>query len=213
MMNNKILLIGGGGHCKSVLDTVLENNTYTGIGIIDKAYNIGNTVMGIPIIGDDTLLSEFLNKGYRYAFVTIGTNINLRVKLLNYLEKMGYIIPNIFDKSSEISKHSIIDNGVFIGKGAIINAEVSIKKGAIINSGAIIEHDCKIGEFVHIAPGSVLSGEVIIGDYSQIGANTTIKQQVKIGANVVVGMGSVVTKNIPDGILAYGIPCKEVRKL
>ncbi|HHV30193.1 acetyltransferase [Acetivibrio mesophilus] len=214
-MNKKILLIGGGGHCKSVLDSLLNLNEYADIGIIDNKENAAKTVLGIPILGCDKNLPSLYKDGYSHAFVTVGSigNPSLRIKLFNALCEIGFIIPNIVDASSEVSKYARIGKGVFIGKQAIVNAGAVICDGTIINSGAIVEHDCEIGEFVHIAPGTVLSGGVKIGDHSHIGSNTTVKQGICIGSNCVIGMGSIVTKNIRDNVMAYGNPCKEVKKL
>lgn len=214
-MVKKLLLIGGGGHCKSVLDSIIQLETYQEIGIIDMKDKVGERIMDTPIIGCDDDLPKLYEEGYHYAFVTIGSigNPSLRIKLFKYLRDIGFETPSIIDPSATVSGYSNIDRGIYVGKQAIINTGAIINKGAIINSGSIVEHDCKIGDFVHIAPGTVLSGEVSIGDYSHIGSNSTIKQQVTIGSNSIIGMGSVVTKDIQDSILAYGNPCKEVKKL
>jgi sugar O-acyltransferase (sialic acid O-acetyltransferase NeuD family) len=212
-MNKKLLLIGGGGHCKSVLDSILELNEYSKVGIIDKKENIGKSILGIPIIGCDDDLCMLFNGGYHYAFVTVGSigDPSLRVKLFNMLEKIGFEIPNIIDLTAIVSNHVKMERGIFIGKNVVINAGTSIKRGSIINTSSIIEHDCVINQFCHIAPGTVLCGEVEVGDNSHIGAGSVIKQQIKIGFNTIVGMGSVVLKNIEDEIIAYGNPCREIK--
>lgn len=214
-MSKKLLLVGGGGHCKSVLDTVLNSKQYTDVGIIDMNEPIGSTMFGVPIIGRDSDLTSLFDEGYQYAFVTIGSvgNPALRIKLYNLLEEIGFQIPTIFDHSAEISNHVIIESGVFIGKNAIVNAGTLIKKGAIVNTGSIIEHDCRIESFVHIAPGAVLSGAVSIGKSTHIGSNSTIKQQVSIGSNSIIGIGSIVLNNLSSHVVAYGNPCKEIRSL
>lgn len=214
-MSKKILLIGGGGHCKSVLDSLLELDGYIEIGIIDKKENIGSTVMGAPVLGCDDDLRALFNDGYKYAFVTVGSigNASLRIKLYNILSEIGYEIPSIIDLSAKVSKYANIGQGVFIGKQSLINAGSLIEKGAIINSGTIIEHDCQIGAFAHIAPGAILGGGVTVGENSHIGSNAAIKQQVNIGSNSIIGMGSVLLQNIEDNIMAYGNPCREVKKL
>lgn len=214
-MNKRILLIGGGGHCKSVLDSLLELNQYVEIGIVDKKENLGKSLMGVPVVGCDDDLPTLFRDGYRYAFVTIGSigNPTLRIKLFNLLSEIGYEIPFIVDDSAKASKHAIIEQGVFIGKQSTINAGALIQKGAIINSGSIVEHDCQIGAFSHIAPGAVLGGEVVVGENSHVGSNTTVKQQIHIGSNSIIGMGSVVLQNIDHHTMAYGNPCREVKKL
>lgn len=214
-MDKNILLVGGGGHCKSVLDSLFRLNGFSKIGIIDRKENIGKCILGVPIIGtDDDLYNLFMN-GYKDAFVTVGSVgvPNLRIKLFNKLNDIGFNIPNIIDSTAIIGSSVNMDDGIFIGKRAIINASSIIGKGSIINSGAIIEHDCIIGEFVHIAPGAVLCGEVRIGNKTHIGANSVIKQQLNVGENSIIGIGSVVLKNIEDNIISYGNPCREGKKI
>jgi sugar O-acyltransferase (sialic acid O-acetyltransferase NeuD family) len=212
-MNKKILLVGGGGHCKSVLDSLLELDCYSTIGIIDKKQNIGQEILGVSIIGCDDDLPQLFSDGYNNAFVSVGSigNPKLRIKLFNKLCEIGFEIPNIVDPSAVLSSSIYIGNGVYVGKNAIINVGSIIHKGAIINNGAIIEHDCLIGDFAHIAPGTVLCGEVQVGKNTHIGANSVIKQRLKIGSDSIIGMGSVVLKDIEDNIIAYGNPCKGVR--
>jgi sugar O-acyltransferase (sialic acid O-acetyltransferase NeuD family) len=213
--NNKLLLLGGGGHCKSVIDSLLKTNSYTEVGIIDKKENVGESILGVPIIGYDDDLFKLYHNGYNNAFITIGSigNPSIRVKLFKVIEEIGFEIPNIIDINAIISEHVTLEKGIYIGKNAVINAGSFIGKCAIINTASILEHDCIIGKFSHISPGSVLCGEVKIGEYTHIGARSVVKQQVKIGANSLIGMGSVVLKNISENVMAYGNPCKEVAAL
>lgn len=214
-INKKLLLIGGGGHCKSVIDTLLKTMYYNEIGIIDKKDNIGKSILGIPIIGCDNDLIRLYKNGYTNAFITIGSvgNPSIRVKIFKIIKDIGFQMPNIIDSSAIISEHVTLEEGIYVGKNAVINAGSSIEKCAIINTGAIIEHDCIIEQFCHISPGSVLCGEVQIGAYTHIGARSAIKQQVRVGANTLIGMGSVLLKNVPENAIAYGNPCKEITTL
>lgn len=214
-MSKKILLIGGGGHCRSVLDSLLGLNEYEDVGIIDKKENIGRSIFGIPFIGCDEDLYNLFNLGYGYAFITVGSigYPSIRQNIFNQLCEIGFEIPSIIDASAQVSQHATIAPGVFVGKLCVVNAGTVIHKGAIINSGSIIEHDGQIGEFAHIASGSVLGGEVVIGEGTHIGSNSTIRQQINIGKNSIIGMGSVVLKNFENDIMGYGNPCEEVKKL
>lgn len=214
-MNKKLLLIGGGGHCKSVLDSILPSNEYTGIGIIDKNESSSGSVLGIPIIGCDDDLSKLYHDGYHYAYVTVGSTgeQSLRIKLYKMLETIGFEIPNIIDLTAIVSSHVKMERGIFIGKNVVVNAGTSIMDGSIINTASTIEHDCIISQFCHIAPKSLLCGEVEVGDNTHIGAGSVIKQQIKIGSNSIIGMGSVVLKDIKSNVVAYGNPCKEVKSL
>lgn len=215
MMDKKILLIGGGGHCKSVLDSILLVNDYSEIGIVDKEENIGTMVCSIPVVGCDNDLAKLYEDGYRYAFVTLGSigNPIRRIELFTMLEKRRFIIPNIIDPSSVISNFVSVENGIYIAKNVVVNNGVSIKRGAIINTSATVEHDCIINAFSHIAPGAVLCGGVKIGENTHIGAKTVVKQYVEVGTNSIIGMGSNVLCDIGDFTLAYGNPCKGVCSL
>lgn len=214
MMNKRLLLIGGGGHCRSVLDSVSVLNEFSDIGVIDSCDKIGTQILGVPIIGCDGDLTQLFDNGYKYAFVTVGSigDPRRRVALFERLCEIGFEIPSVVDSSSVVSCHAKLGKGVFVGKNAVINAGSRIQEGSIVNTGAIIEHDCLIGKFVHIAPGSVLCGEVQIGANTHIGAKTVVKQRLTIGSDSIVGVGSVVSKNIKSNVIAYGNPCKEVRK-
>lgn len=212
-MNKKLLLVGGGGHCKSVLDSLLAMNSYAEVGIIDKKENVGKFILGIPAIGCDDNLLELYQKGYTYAFVTLGSigEPADRVRLFGELESIGFEIPNIIDSTAVVSKNTTLAKGIYIGKNAAVNAGASIGNGAIINSAATVEHDCKIGDFAHIAPGAVLCGEVEVGAYAHVGAKSVVKQQIKIGANTLIGLGSVVLQDVRENVVAFGTPCREVR--
>jgi len=213
VITKKLLLIGGGGHCKSVLDSLLESMQYSEIGIIDKKENVGKMILDNRIIGCDDDLIKLYQLGYQYAFVTLGSvgDPSLRVKLFIMLEEIGFDIPNIIDLSATVSKYVSMKTGVYIGKNVVVNAGTSIGKGSIINTSATIEHDCKIEKYSHIAPGAVICGEVKIGEQSHIGASSVVRQQVKIGAHTIIGMGSVVLQDIGDYKIAYGNPCKEAK--
>lgn len=214
-MSKNLLLFGGGGHSKSVIDSLLSLNQYDRIGILDLGEKIGSEILGIKIIGSDDDYLKMYEQGFRYAFITIGSmeKTSLRIEINKMIEDVGFIIPNIIDGSAVVSNYATLGKGVYIGKKAVINAGATIDNNSIINTNVVVEHDCKVGKFSQIAPGAVLCGAVHIGNNTFIGAGSVIKQQVKIGSNTIIGMGSVVTKDINSNVVAYGNPCTEVRSL
>ena len=208
-----LILIGGGGHCKSVIDTIQENKDYNIIGILDLAEKVGENILGVEIIGTDDTLDQYFKNGVEYAFITMGSvgDIKLRKNLYNMALEVGFQLPNIIDKTAIVSEYAKIGQGNFIGKGAIINAEASIGNNCIINTGAVVEHDCIVGDFCHIAPSATLSGSVNVGNNTHIGANAAVIQNIKIGKNVIVGAGSVVIKAVKDGETVVGVPAKSIK--
>lgn len=210
----RVLLIGGGGHCKSVADAVIRSNEYDEIGIVDpylKAPLFGT----IQVVGSDEDLQYLLSDGWNDAFVTVGSvgNTSLRRKLFSEILEMGFFIPNIIDPSAIVSEFAQLGKGIFIGKNTVINAGSRIDDAAIINTGAIVEHDCRIGEFVHVSPRAVICGGVEIGKDTHIGAGAAVKQYIRIGNNSIIGMGSVVINDICSNITVVGNPAREIHKV
>jgi len=213
-MKEKLLLIGAGGHCKVILDLLMESGEYDVAGIIDLKERVGRNLYGVPVVGTDSDLPKFINKGIKRCFISIGSvgDHGLRGKLYKFARKSGFLFPNLIHPSASVSSRASLGHGNYIAPGVIINAGTEIGNNCIINTGVIIEHDCKIGDFVHISPGSILSGGIIVGECSHVGTGSVVIHNLEIGANVIIGAGSVVTKNIRKNMVAYGSPCKERKK-
>lgn len=213
MNKKKLLLIGAGGHAKSVIDTAEQTGLYTIHGIIDLPYRIGEQVYGYSIIGSDTDLQAIYESGITHAFVGIGSILSTqtRAKITMLLQSIGFYIPTIVDPSAIVSSRATLCDGVFVGKGVIINTDAFVGPMAILNSGCLIEHDCSIGQFSHIAPGVTLSGSVSIGEHTHIGTNSTIIQNVCVGNYCIVGAGSVVIKAIENNSKYIGNPARKIK--
>lgn len=210
MAERKILLLGGGGHCRSVLDSLLSSGLYDKIGIID--YDKSASALGIDVIGSDDDLPHIFDAGWREAFITVGSvgSTKLRHKLYKVVKELGFIIPSIIDPTAIIARGTSIGEGTFVGKRSVVNSGSTVGTCVIINTGSIVEHDCSISDFVHVSPGATLCGQVSIGTDSHIGAGSIIRQGINVGSNTLIGAGSVVVKDIPNGLKAFGNPCKVV---
>lgn len=197
----EIILVGFGGHAKSVIDSIEKSREYEIIGYTDVEPN--KEYKSYQYLGDDGVLQQYYDKGVHYAFIAVGYmgKGDLRAKLYEKVKKIGYVIPSIIDISAQLAADVRIDEGCFVGKRAVINANASVGKMGIINTGAIVEHDCSVGEFTHISVGSILCGNVKVGNSSFIGANATVIQGREIGNECIVAAGVVVRKNIKDGML------------
>ena len=212
MIKKKLILIGGGGHCKVVISILKKLKIFEIVGIIDN-YKVESSIEGIKIIGIDNDLKDFFKSGIKNALITVGSikNNSKRYKLFTLAKNVGYNFPII------VSPYAIVDSSVSIGEGTvimpggIINIDSSIGKNCIINTGSIIEHDCKIGDYCHIAPGAHISGSVEIGELSFIGIGSSIIQGVKVGKNVTIGAGSAVIKDVPDNAVVVGNSGKVIK--
>jgi len=184
----KILLIGGGGHCKSVIDVIELENKYQIAGIIDKKKFIGQEILGYKIIGCDDDLEKLFTK-YQNALVTVGQiqSPDLRITLFSKLKEIGYHLPTIISPLAYVSKHSIIEDGTVIMHQAFVNANVRIGKNCIINTKSLIEHDCIIGNNCHISTSAVLNGGVVIKNSTFFGSNATSREYIEIDGFIKAG--------------------------
>ena len=190
---NKIILIGGGGHCKSAIDVIEQEARFEIAGIIDKPELLGSKILGYPVIGSDFDL-ESLTKKYQNALVTVGhiKSALVRIKLYDLAIKAGFTLPSIVSPNAYISKHSKIGNGSIIMGNVIVNANTSIGDNCIINSKALIEHDCLISSHCHISTNAIINGGVKIGSKCFIGSNVTTKNNIIIKENSFIKAGSLV---------------------
>ena len=200
-----IVLVGFGGHARSVADTIKSSGKYHIIGYTDFKETLPN--LGYRYLGTDEKLKEIYASGTHNAIITLGQigRDKIRHKLYEFLKNIGYTLPVIIDPTAILAQNVHIEEGTFVGKSAIINSNVHIGKMCIINTGVLCEHDNVIGDFCHLAVRTVCGGAVTIGTNSFIGANATVIQGINIGDDVIVGAGSVVLHNILDGEKRYGI--------
>ena len=209
-----VVLLGGGGHAKVVLEAILKyHGEYRVIGITDSdAGKHNQRLMNVPFIGDDGILEELYARGLRKAFISLGTVDNPLPRLYLYkrLKETGFSCINVFHGRSIVSEYVSLGEGNAILAGAVVNAGAAIGNNCILNTGSIVEHDCVIGDNVHVAPGSVISGAVRISGNSFIGAGAVVMQGVSIGEGCTIGAGAVVIRDLPPGSRVAGVPAREI---
>ena len=194
-MNNKLAIIGAGGHGKVVGEIALLNQ-YKLIDFFDDDQIKKTKEFPFTII--DTV--DYLNKhleDYDAFFVAIGDN-ETRSEKIEWLKKNKMNIVSLIHPKSTISKFSSIGIGTCVMANAVVNAGSLIKEGVIINTSASVDHDCLIEDFAHISPNCSLSGDVRIGKFTHLGTGTSVYPGVHIGNDVKTGIGSRVFRNILD---------------
>jgi sugar O-acyltransferase (sialic acid O-acetyltransferase NeuD family) len=189
----EILLIGDGGHSKSIIDVLEQESKFRIGGIIGTSESKGSNVLGYTVIGDDSDLDRF-SKKYKYAFVAIGQihSPEKRIKIFRKLKKLGFVVPSIISPRSYISKHSVIGSGSIIMHDAIVNANAVIGNNCIINSKALIEHDSVIHNHCHISTSATINGNVIVGEGSFIGSGVVTNNSIEIKKNSFIKAGKFV---------------------
>ncbi len=198
-----IVIIGFGGHAKSVADCILRSGKYNIAGYTDLHDNLCR----FQYLGTDECLRNIFYNGVTNAVLGIGFmgNVFIRDSVVRLAKDIGYRFPVIFDPSSVISEDAEIGEGTFVGKCTVINANSKIGRFCILNTGSVIEHDDKIGDYTHISVGAALCGSVNIGHHTLIGAKATVIQGKSIGDNSIVGANSTVLKDVGDNMKVYGI--------
>ncbi|OGQ23416.1 MAG: hypothetical protein A3C46_05755 [Deltaproteobacteria bacterium RIFCSPHIGHO2_02_FULL_44_16] len=210
----KIILLGGGGHARVVIDTILEQKRYELVGVLDAAITLGSEVFpGVRVLGSDQDLQKYFAQGVRHTFVAFAAmeNIQAREMAVRRAREIGFWFPVLIHPKTIISHQTTIGEGTFIAAGAILQPGTSIGAHSIINTGAQVDHDGKIGAYCHIAPGAVLSGNVTVHNYTHIGTGSCVIESRTIGERTFIGAGSVVVDDIPANCKAFGNPCR-VRK-
>ncbi|MBW6488463.1 acetyltransferase [Sulfurimonas sp.] len=184
----KIILIGGGGHCKAVIDVIEIQNRYEIVGIVDKKELIGQDVLGYKIIGCDDDLAN-LGVEFPHAIVTIGhiKSNALRVKLFHLLKELDFHMPSIVSPLAYVSKHAFVDEGSVIMHHAFVNATAKVGKNCIINTKALIEHDAVVEDNCHISTGAVVNGGVVVKKDTFYGSNATSKEYVEVSGFIKAG--------------------------
>lgn len=203
----KIIVLGNGGHARSVCDILLQMKLYEIAGLIAKDHT---EFMGIKVLGDDGQLSRLYIQGIKKAFVAIGEN-QVRKRLTEQLKDIGFELINAISPKAVVSPFASIGTGVALMPGAVVNAYAKIGDGSIINTNASVDHDVKVGEFCHVAPGSSVCGTTAIGNGSFIGVGSSLIDGITIGENVMIGAGAAVVTDIGNDCLAVGVPAKVIK--
>ena len=195
-MKRPLILIGGGGHCKSVIE-VAESAGYEIKGILDMPDEVGKDVLpGHKVIGTDDEIPQYVEECDFIITVGFIKNPALRIKLYNKVKEAGGKLATIVASTAHVSKYAIVGEGSVIMHHAFVNADAKIGDNCIINTFVDIEHDAEVGNQCHISTGTMVNGECKIGDNCFIGSQSVCVNCIEIASDIIVGAGSVVRKSL-----------------
>ncbi len=206
----QVLVFGGGGHAKVVIDIIEKQAQYRVSGIIDIPLQKTPSLWNYAYLGTE---NDIGNLGILQGIVAVGDN-RIRQQIV---EKIATLLPKFrfitaIHPSAQIARGVEISSGTVVMAGSCINADTRIGSHCIINTRSSIDHDCVIEDFASIAPGATLGGNVRVGCGSAVGLGASIIHKVSIGAHSLVGAGAVVVKDVPENVVAYGVPCQIIRR-
>ena len=205
-MHKKVIIIGAGGHAKVIAD-IIEKSGDEIVGFLDDNKEIGTTIINeYKVIGD-------LNNRFTMAVTKENLEFIIAIGDNKKREEISHS-PNLkfytaIHPSAQIGLDVEIQEGTVIMANACINSSAKIGKHCIINTGAIIEHDNIIEDFVHISPNVALGGTVKIGESTHVGIGSIVKNNITICKNCTIGAGAVVVKNIIEEGTYVGVPARE----
>ena len=195
-MKHPLILIGGGGHCKSVIE-VAESAGYEIKGILDMPDEVGKEVLpGHKVIGIDDEIPQYVEECDFIITVGFIKNPALRIKLYNKVKAAGGRLATIIASTAHVSKYAELGEGTVIMHHAFVNAGAKIGDNCIINTFVNIEHDAEVGNQCHISTGTMVNGECKIGENCFIGSQSVCANCIEIASDIIVGAGSVVRKSI-----------------
>jgi sugar O-acyltransferase (sialic acid O-acetyltransferase NeuD family) len=202
-----ILVYGGGGHGKTLVDLLRALGAYRMVGIIDDGLPPGQMIMGLEVLGGAEALPELHARGVRLAVNAVGGigSLAVRLKVFHKLAQAGFACPAVIHPRAWVEPSAALAAGVQVFAHAYVGSQAQVGYGAIINTGAIVSHDCVVGDSANLSPGAILAGEVHVGAGALIGMGATVNLQAHIGPAARIGNGATVKTDVPEnGIVRAG---------
>jgi len=196
-----ILVYGGGGHGKTLIELLRLLGCYRIVGVVDDGLPAGTSILGIPVLGGAEALPALHRDGVRLAVNAVGGigSLSIRLKVFQRLAEAGFACPAVVHPRAVVEPSASLAPGVQVFTLAYVGSEAQIGYGTIVNTGAIVSHECRIGEYANLSPGAILAGQVEIGAGALVGMGATVNLQVKVGANARVGNSATVKADVPPG--------------
>ncbi len=202
-----VVVYGGGGHGKSLIDFVRTLGLYDLAGVIDDGLPAGSSVLGVPVLGGAVALARQAERGIRTAINAVGGigDVMSRVRVFQLILEAGYICPMLVHPTAFVEASAHLSSGVQIFPHAYVGSDVHLGFGVIVNTSAVVSHDCRLDDYVNVAPGALLAGGVSVGEGALIGMGVTINLGVTVGARARIGNSAVVKGDVPpSGIVRAG---------
>ncbi len=201
----RLILYGGGGHGKTLIDLVRAAGIYTIFGVVDDGLPVGSEVLGVPVLGGSAALAAMRDQGIRLAVNGVGgiNHVETRIQVFELLDAAGFSFPAVVHPTATIEPSACLEDGVQVLAHSYVSSAARIGFGTVINAGVVVSHDCVLGRVVNLSPGAMLAGGVVIEDYAQVGMAATVNLNITIGRHARVGNGATVKKDVPAGTVVH----------
>lgn len=196
-----LVIYGGGGHSKTIIDLVRAARSFRLVGIIDDNLLTGMSILGLPVLGGADRLPVLFAEGVHLAVNAVGGigNVAVRISVFDTIAQAGFTCPTLVHPSAWVEPSAHLDEGVQILAKSYVSSDARIGFGSVINAGVVVSHDCVLGRIVNLSPGAMLAGGVVLEDYVQVGMAATINLNIHIGQGARIGNGATVKSDVPSG--------------
>lgn len=214
-----LIIIGAGGHGRVVVDITRRQHPGIQVLFLDDQVLAGTRHLEPPVVGDTGYLERLLaeHRSRRAAVVVaIGDNSRRKqmVQRVSPLLIAGSIpFATLRDPAAFVSSGAVLGDGTVVMPQVAVNAGTRVGKHVILNTSCSVDHDCVLGDYVHVSPGAHLAGGVILEDGVHVGTGASLIPGVRVGRGTIIGAGSVVVRDIPPGVVAFGVPASVHRSL
>jgi sugar O-acyltransferase (sialic acid O-acetyltransferase NeuD family) len=207
----RLLVYGAGVHAQVVIETIHRQGRYALVGLLDDDPAVtGRTVLGIPVLGGAERAAELWADGVTHCFVAIGDNHRRRLKVEELLG-LGFELATVIDPTAIVLSRVRIAPGTLVLGHCHIGVNTALGTGCLISVSCVVGHDCVLREYAHLTPGVLLGGNVRVGEQSFLGLGCSVLPGLRIGHRVTVGAGAAVICNLPDDVVAAGVPARVIR--
>lgn len=209
----RILVIGGADQGRQVIDAVSTRNDHEVVGVLDGNLDVGTDVGGVPVVGSTDDVASCASSLDADGFVVaIGDNFTRGA----LLERVAAAAPSlvavtVVHAAAVVARDAVVGDGSILLAGSVIGNGSVVGRGVLLGTLSSIDHDCELDDVVSLAPGAHTAGGVRIGRATALGVGASVIHQVTIGADCVVGAGAAVLRDLPDAVVAYGVPAKAQR--
>lgn len=209
----RVVGIGAGGHAKVLIDALRLRGAVDIVGLTDKKQELwSKTVLGVPVLGDESVLSKLRADGIEGAFIAVGSvgDASIRRQLYEMAVSAGFKMVQVIHPSAVVAASAVLAPGVMLLATSVVNADARVGANTIVNTGAIVEHDCVVGSHAHLATGAKLASTVTVGDEAHIGAGAVVRQCIVIGSRAMIAAGAVVIGDVAAGARVAGVPARPI---